>query len=431
MKGKKIVALGLSCLLALGTLAGCGGGTITGGSLSDDVIKVNKYKGLEVKGADLAGYEVSDDELAFEIDNRLQNSAPFVSKDKKAEAGDKIIIDYEGTADGKKVDDFSGNDVELELGQNTLYLTLSDGNIFDTAFLDHKKGDKIETDVVLSEGYGDLAGTTVKAKATIKDVQERDVPKLTDEWVASQGGEAKTVDEYKASVKKELESSHDSNLNDSKMEYVMEALADECEWVKEPKKSIDNYYESEMSAYESAAKEAGKTLDEYLEEKSGQSAEEIKKMRREAISKMFKEQYAVALIANSCHDELGLEENPNVKKDDKAEKSAEGNTEDASVDGVREPVYEWYVTDDDYEKGLDEYLKKYGYESKDAYFTAIGGEENSKDNLKRYFTQLKVIQYLVDNAVFEKQDTEKKTEDTTDVQATEQSTEGSTTEKTE
>ena len=145
------------------------------------------------------------------------------------------------------------------------------------------------------------------------------------------------------------------DITNEKERYVMEALVKNCEFVKEPTEEIDTLYKSQMSPYETAAQSAGKDLDAYLEEQTGKSADEVKKMVRESCIKQIKQQHALKLIAEK--EKMTIE-------------------------------------DDEFSSEVADLAIDYNFQDSESFLKAYG-----EDKIKEYLMNKKVVKFLVDNAV--------------------------------
>jgi trigger factor len=123
-----------------------------------------------------------------------------VTTRKKARAGDSVVIDFEGFVDGEAFDGGKGEDHVLELGSGSFIPG------FEDQVVGMKREEAKDVEVTFPEEYGsaDLAGKPAVFKVVLKEIKEKAVPKLDDEFAKGFGVD--TLEE----LKKELQTSHET-----------------------------------------------------------------------------------------------------------------------------------------------------------------------------------------------------------------------------
>ena len=157
-------------------------------------VTIGEYKGLELTRT---SQPVTDDDVQAEINYNLEDNGSEV-KDGTVENGDTVTINFTGTIDGKEFDGGSAEDYELVVGDGEMI----DG--FEDGIVGMKSGETKELDLTFPDDYYEesVAGKAVVFKVTLQKFTRP--AELTDEWVA-ENTEYKTVDEYRAAVKTQLE----------------------------------------------------------------------------------------------------------------------------------------------------------------------------------------------------------------------------------
>ncbi len=118
-----------------------------------------------------------------EIEERIKELMKAASKTKDAdenkvlEEGDIAIIDFEGFVDGKAFEGGKAKEYALEIGSKSFIPG------FEDALIGMKKGETKEINVTFPKEYGssDLAGKDAMFKVTLKKIQERVLPDISDE----------------------------------------------------------------------------------------------------------------------------------------------------------------------------------------------------------------------------------------------------------
>ena len=218
-----------------------------------DYVTVGEYKGLKL---DRITQSVTDDDVQAEIDYDLQAKGDEV-KDGAAE-GDVATINFTGTIDGEEFEDGSADDYELTIGEGSMI----DG--FEDGIVGMKPGETKELDLTFPDDYyeEDLAGKAVVFKVTLQKAVRK--AELTEDWVTA-NTDYKSVDEYKASVKKNLEEqaaeAADSTLRDNAWSEVLSA----SEVKKYPEEDVNAAIDEYKASYETYIEEIGIEMSDFLD----------------------------------------------------------------------------------------------------------------------------------------------------------------------
>ncbi len=145
---------------------------------------IQKYKGLKLKPE---AAKVTDKELKDQLTQLQNHRAKLESIDppRALKKGDVITFDYEALKEGQS---FEGNKVDgymAEFGSGTLLKEFEDN------LKDAKIGDKREIDVTLPDDFADknFAGKKMHYSVHLKDVKQKVLPKLDDEFAKDLGQE--------------------------------------------------------------------------------------------------------------------------------------------------------------------------------------------------------------------------------------------------
>ncbi len=145
-------------------------------------IEVDNYIGIELN-KEIA--EIKDEAVERVLEQLRSRSAQAMplEQDRESRKGDFIIIDYEGTIDGSSLQELRKNDVQFILGEGYLITE------FEEALIGMRKGELREFDVIYPEDFQikDAAGKKVKFNLKLKDILERILPDLDDEFAKDLG----------------------------------------------------------------------------------------------------------------------------------------------------------------------------------------------------------------------------------------------------
>lgn len=221
-----------------------------------DYVTIGDYKGLTL---DRYTQAVTDDDVDAEINYELQDKGTEVT-DGTVEYGDIVTINFTGTVDGKEFDGSSADDYELVVGEGDMGI---DG--FEDGLVGMKKGETKELTLTLPEGYSEddsLSGKEAVFKVTLQKFTR--ASELTDEWVAS-NTDYKTVDDYKKSVREELEKQASTTADNELYATAWSEVLDTSEIKKYPEEDVKKAEESYKALNEQTAKDNGMELSDLLE----------------------------------------------------------------------------------------------------------------------------------------------------------------------
>jgi trigger factor len=158
--------------------------------------KLGEYKGLEVGRADT---EVPDDIVDREVERIRESAGRLEQVDRAAAAGDSLVMDFEGFLDGKAFEGGAASDYRLELGSGSLI----EG--FEEQLTGSKGGEERTVEVTFPADYQaeQLAGEDAVFNVTVKEVWEKVLPDLDDEFV-SDATEFETLEELRADIEERL-----------------------------------------------------------------------------------------------------------------------------------------------------------------------------------------------------------------------------------
>jgi trigger factor len=146
----------------------------------------------EFEPADLSGVEIAKP-VAAVSDERLDESMAIFSKSRRkteaiadvraAVSGDIVLIDYDGSVDGKRRPGMKGDDHELELGSGSFIPG------FEDQLIGTKAGDEVTVTVVFPERYhaAELAGKQAVFAVKVKEIRTA-IPATIDDDLAKSFG---------------------------------------------------------------------------------------------------------------------------------------------------------------------------------------------------------------------------------------------------
>ena len=217
--------------------------------------KVTKYKGLEIEKVNT---EVTDEDVAKEIENIRQRNARLVTKEDGAvENGDIANIDFEGFLDGVAFDGGKAEKYDLEIGSGSFIPG------FEEQIVGMKPGEEKDITTTFPENYGnaDLAGRDTIFKIKLHEIKKKELPELDDEF-AKDVSEFDTLEEYKNSIKERLEKSKEVQAKAEKETKAVDALCANTE-VDIPEPMVHSQIHQMIHEFEQNLAYQGITLEQY------------------------------------------------------------------------------------------------------------------------------------------------------------------------
>ena len=161
-------------------------------------VTLGEYKGLTL---DVDAYKIPEDAMQKSIDGMLnQHATTVVVTDRKTEANDTVVFDFEGFSNGEKIEHGDAKNYTLDLAHSSFIPGFAE------QLVDRALGEEFEISVNFPEEYHEkkLAGQPATFKCKINEIKTKVLPELTDEF-AQKVGPFKTVDELKADIQKYLD----------------------------------------------------------------------------------------------------------------------------------------------------------------------------------------------------------------------------------
>ena len=161
-------------------------------------VTLGEYKGLTIE---VDEYKTPEDALQKSIDGLLeQHATTVVVTDRKTQATDTVVFDFEGFSNGEKIEHGDAKNYTLDLAHSSFIPGFAE------QLVDRTLGEEFEINVTFPEEYHEkkLAGQPAVFKCKINEIKSKVLPELTDEFV-QKIGPFKTVDDLKADIQKYLD----------------------------------------------------------------------------------------------------------------------------------------------------------------------------------------------------------------------------------
>lgn len=180
------------------------------------VVEVSGYDKLEVQ-VDVPS--IDEDGVNKQLDLLRDRFAELENVDGEIQDGHFVTIDLKGSIDGEEQDGLSADDYLYEVGTALISPAM------DVALRGKKVGDEVTFSDELSENFGALATQEAEFTINIKEVQKKNLPEASDEWI-KENTEFETRETYDADVKKRLENLRSFQAQMQLKQNVMNSLAE-------------------------------------------------------------------------------------------------------------------------------------------------------------------------------------------------------------
>ena len=237
-------------------------------------VKLGKYKGVKVEAAEVT---VTDEE----VDAKIEKEREIEVTDRPVKDGDMTVLDFEGFVDGVAFDGGKGENYPLTIGSGAFIPG------FEEQLVGAEIGKEVEVNVTFPEDYQaeELKGKAAVFKCTIKEIKEKELPALDDEF-ASEVSEFDTLEEYKKDVKETLTIEKEKAAREAKEAAVIDAIIADSDMdipeamvTTQQKQMIDEFaqrMQMQGLSMEQYFQFTGATLDKMMEQVKPQAETRIK-----------------------------------------------------------------------------------------------------------------------------------------------------------
>ena len=263
-------------------------------------VKINKYKGLNVKKENI---KVTKEEIDSEINRLRQQYAEIEIKDGKVENGDTVVIDFEGFKNDVPFEGGKGENYPLEIGSKTFIPS------FEEALIGLKDGDTKDINLEFPEDYPseELKGQDVVFKVKVHEVKTRVLPEINEEFFDDLGLEnVNNIEDLEKHVKNDLKEKKEKNAENKLIDDLLEAVSKETE-IDIPEELIHDEIHRILDMYNQRLQMQGLNLNQYLEF-TKKSMEDIEKETEPEAKRNVTYRYMIEEISKLENIEIAEEE---------------------------------------------------------------------------------------------------------------------------
>jgi trigger factor len=251
--------------------------------------ELGEYKGLEVGREEP---EVPEEAVDTEINRLREGFARLNPVDREARQGDAVLIDFDGKIDGEPFEGGSARDYLLELGEGRVLPELEKG------LEGAKPGEQRQVTVPFPEDYPgeEVAGKTAEFDVKIKEVREKELPELDDDF-AAEASEYETLAELRDDISGKIREILDRQIAERFREDALDAAVARAK-VNIPDSVIQARAEEMWRRVERSLRRQGMEPESYLQIQ-GKSREEMIAQARPDAEQALKREAVLEAVAEA------------------------------------------------------------------------------------------------------------------------------------
>ena len=252
---KRKLAITVMSAMIITTMTGCGTKYISKEDYSK-YVELCDYKGIE---ASKVSYQVTDEEVQEQVEENLYDYADYETiTDRPVQKGDYVIVTYTATKNGEEVEDYSGEEEEILVGEEMIYPEV------DEALVGMNLNESKTVDVVLTEDFAGTedVGDKLSVAVTVEDISKEILPEYNDAFL-KENTDYKSTKEYEEAIKKKLENDKAKEYKAVTAEEVLDYVVQNSKFNGYSQDLYDECKESYDSMNEYNAAMFNMTLDEY------------------------------------------------------------------------------------------------------------------------------------------------------------------------
>ena len=250
---------------------------------------LGEYKGLEVPRREV---EIADEQVDERVEElRAQFATLAAVEGRPAREGDFVVIDFVGERmAGGPLEGGDAEDYMLEIGRGEL------PEDFEKNLVGTNAGERKQFGVTFPMDYAEesLRGQSVLFRVHLKEIKERDLPPLDDEF-AKEASEFETLEELRAAVREQLEAASRQRAEGEFRNRVLDAVAERAE-AEVPEVMVDEKADEMVASFERSLRAQGLEPEQYYQ-LAGADAHEVKERVRPDATDTVKKELVLDAVA--------------------------------------------------------------------------------------------------------------------------------------
>jgi trigger factor len=182
--------------------------------------RLGEYRGIEVGRRDP---KVDEQEVEAELERIRESLASLETVEREASQGDFVVMDYVGSTDGTPFEGGEGRGQVVELGSGRLIPG------FEEQLVGASAGDERTVGLTFPDDYPaeQLAGKDASFAVEVKEVKEKRLPELDDDFAVEAGG-YDSLEELRAEIESRVGQAEERAIEAEFREAAVDAVVDQA-----------------------------------------------------------------------------------------------------------------------------------------------------------------------------------------------------------
>lgn len=181
---------------------------------------LGQYKGIEVEKPEI---KVTEEEIQLELLERQKNMAALRSvADRPVQIGDLVVVEFQGFHEGTELPQVKNDNMTIDVGSGEM----DPG--FEAMLVGKNKGDNGAHEIEFPAAHPNpiLKGKKIEFRIIVKDIKERVLAPLDDEFAKDVDEKFTTLDELKESIRERLAAKREERAEGAVIDKIMQKLLD-------------------------------------------------------------------------------------------------------------------------------------------------------------------------------------------------------------
>ncbi len=264
-------------------------------------VELGEYTDFDI---DMEEAEVTEEEVEKTLEQMQEQQSQLVSSDGTlVQEGDHVVIDFTGYIDGETFPGGQAEEYILEIGSGE----------FVPGFEEKLIGKEVDEDkvheinITFPEDYEaeDLAGEQAMFEVIIKEIKEKEIPELNDEF-ARESGDYETLSEMKEDIRNNLKEQKEQQSRAAAENEIIEKVTAEAE-VEVPEQLVDEELDRLFQQMIQNLQSQGVDVEEFFEYQD-MNEDEWRQENREDARERAKQNLVLEAIAAAEEIEVSEDE---------------------------------------------------------------------------------------------------------------------------
>jgi trigger factor len=242
---------------------------------------------------------VTDEDVDEEIKKEQDKNARTITiEDRSSQEGDTVTIDFDGSIDGVAFDGGSAKDYPLTLGAHQFIPG------FEEQLVGRNPEETVDVHVTFPEDYQaeELRGKEAVFQCVIHKIEAKELPELDDEF-AQDVSEFDTMEEYKADIRKNLESKKEEEAKRAKEDAAVDKAIENAT-MDIPDAMVDTQVNQMVDDFAKRIQSQGLTMEQYMQF-TGSTMDSVREQMKPQALKSIQSRLVLEKIAEAEKIEIG------------------------------------------------------------------------------------------------------------------------------